>query len=97
MLIRLSACVSPRDGLPVQVESVEAALAGGDVKGLHAAALQLLDAAETIGASALIEALRPLSDAAGAGSLAGADAMVALVRAEVDSTVAFWGHIETEE
>jgi HPt (histidine-containing phosphotransfer) domain-containing protein len=80
-----------------QVESVEAAYAASDAGGLHAAALQLLDAAETIGASALIDVLRPLSDAAAAGSLAGMEEMVTLVRTEVDSTVAFWGHIETEE
>ncbi len=76
---------------------MDAAQQSGDAAGLQAAALQLLDAAETIGASALIEALRPLSDAAAAGDLSGSAELADRVREEVENTVAFWSHIEIEE
>ncbi len=82
----------------MQVEAVEGAVQAGDAAGVHAAALQLLDAAETIGAASVIDTLRPLVDAAAGGSLpASASDMAARLRQEVDSTVAFWSHIEIDE
>jgi len=85
-----------QDVIPGQVESVEAALRDADAGALHAAALQLLDAAETIGAAPLIDALRPLADSAAAGKLDDAAAMVQCVRSEADGTVAYWNQIEME-
>mmetsp|Transcript_41592 Transcript_41592/g.98559 ORF Transcript_41592/g.98559 Transcript_41592/m.98559 type:complete len:232 (+) Transcript_41592:192-887(+) len=82
------------DIMPSQLESIEAALAEGDAENVAQFAMQLTEAAETIGGAALCDCVKPLSEAAESGDLSGAKPMIELIRLEIEHMGAFWAAVE---
>mmetsp|Transcript_32826 Transcript_32826/g.65872 ORF Transcript_32826/g.65872 Transcript_32826/m.65872 type:complete len:231 (-) Transcript_32826:327-1019(-) len=85
------------DIMPSQLESIEEAVAGGDPANVSQFAMQLLEAAETIGGAALCEAVKPLQAAADKGDLSGAQAMLDEIKLENEHMAAFWATVEDDE
>mmetsp|Transcript_46762 Transcript_46762/g.75333 ORF Transcript_46762/g.75333 Transcript_46762/m.75333 type:complete len:223 (-) Transcript_46762:424-1092(-) len=85
------------DVVPEQLTSLEKAVGEGDAASINICAVQLKDAAETIGASQLIFLLGPVITDTNDGKCDGCADSLQLIKEEAAKVSAFWEAVEADE